>query len=176
MNTDTTAHASAPRKRRSGARNADALYKAWLHRHRIPVEGAFVAEWIKEAIELFRTEHDAGVERCAEHLRIDKQTLINARNGRSRPVITWFMMVAELLGRQQELEQLLPEPGKDDWGPIGTRYCGDGHSELKGCGSHFHPHHEGGLCKECHDGADDPDFVPRDVKMANNENRLATYR
>lgn len=155
-----------PRKRRSGARNADALFRAWLHRHRIPVEGDFVGEWIQEAIDKFKTEDDAGAGVCAEHIGITTKTLIDARDGKTRPIITWFMVVAELLGREQELEELLPEPGLDDWGPLGSRYCGDGHEDLKGCGSHFHPHFKGGLCEDCHNGSDDPDFVPRDVRMA----------
>lgn len=161
-----SSNAVQPRKRRSGARNADALFKAWLHRHRIPIEGQFVGEWIEEAIEIFKTDHDAGAEMCAEHIGITKRTLLDARDGKVRPIITWFMVVAELLGREQELEELLPEPGKDDWGPLGSRYCGDGHEDLKGCGSHFHPHHQGGLCEDCHNGKDDPNFVPRDVRMA----------
>lgn len=150
------------KKRRSGARNADALFKAWLHRKRIPVEGRFVSDWIEEAVDRF----EGSVDVLAQHLGVTRRSLLDAKNMRVRPVITFVESLAELLGRQQDLEELLPEPGVDDWGPDGLRYCGDGHLELKGCGTHFHKHFDGGLCEDCFNGLDNPSFVPRDRRMA----------
>lgn len=159
------------KKRQSGKRNADTLFRAWLRRSKIPVEGEFVMDWIEEALERAKMLDHGGIARLADALGITERTLMDAKNGKVRPMLHWFERLAEAMGRQQELEEMLPEPGIDGWGDDDTRYCGHNHPGLNvpGCGTHFHPHHEDGLCKECFEGQGDPDFVPRDVRMAKEE-------
>lgn len=170
VNDDTSnAMPVAPRKRQSGARNADAKYVAWLHRHKIlvieaPEHEGFIEAWIQDGINLFKDE--GGAPGLATHLNINPRTLKDAKAGRTTPTLSWFMMLAELLGREQELEECMALPGVEDWSPIG-RYCGENNEDLKGCGTHFHSHHEDGLCEDCHNGKDDPDFIARDVREAN---------
>lgn len=166
---------NAPRKRQSGKRNADALYTAWLKRTKIPVDGSWVAEWIEEALFRIDAEGYGGVEYLAERLQVTKRTIIDARKGRVRPMVTTVEKLAAMLGRSQELDELLPPPGVENWSDEGHRYCGDGNPWLLGCGTHFHKHYSDGLCQDCYDGMDEPGFVPRDIRLAQKESDGLAY-
>lgn len=154
-------------KRRSGQRNADTKYKSWLKRTRIIVDGDFVPQWIDDAQQRYIDLGEGGIKRLAEVLGVTHRTLADAKRQYVRPELTMVQRLAALLNRERELDALLPEPGVDGWGgDTGAKFCGDGHPELKGCGTFHHEHSEDGLCDECYDNRDNPDFMPRDMRWA----------
>lgn len=95
-----------------------------------------ILTWIDQMVDRLGT-----LSLAADQIRLDESTV---RKLYTRQSIDLSMAdkIAMETNHEMDLSEMLPEIGKDGWGPKGERACQD-------CGSWFHRHAYLGLCKLC---------------------------